>query len=89
MQRAAEDLINGSEQLGPKGVAEAEAARSVVTSFMHEMECILHEYLSYNWDRADEIYTANEEGVGLGFHRLLRSTQLTVSCSQMHTYDSL
>ena len=78
MQRAAEELINGSEELGPKGVEEAEAARSVVTSFMHEMECILHEYLSYNWDRADEIYAVNKEETGLGMTR--SSTFFAVSC---------
>jgi hypothetical protein len=37
--------------LGPKGSEEAEAVRSVVSALMHELECILHEYLSYNWDR--------------------------------------
>lgn len=28
-------------------------------SLMHEIECILHEYLSFNWDRLEEIYDAN------------------------------
>lgn len=31
----------------------------VVGSLMHEIECILHEYLSFNWDRVEEIYDAN------------------------------
>ncbi len=26
---------------------------------MHEIECILHEYLSFNWDRVEEILDAN------------------------------
>ena len=26
---------------------------------MHEIECILHEYLSFNWDRVEEIFDAN------------------------------
>ena len=26
---------------------------------MHEIECILHEYLSFNWDRVEDIYDAN------------------------------
>ena len=31
----------------------------VVASLMHEIECILHEYLSFNWDRVEDIYDAN------------------------------
>lgn len=31
----------------------------VVGFLMHEIECILHEYLSFNWDRLDDIYDAN------------------------------
>lgn len=31
----------------------------VVGFLMHEIECILHEYLSFNWDRVDDIYDAN------------------------------
>lgn len=26
---------------------------------MHELEAILHEYLSFNWDRMEEMSTAN------------------------------
>ena len=26
---------------------------------MHEIECILYEYLSFNWDRVEEIFDAN------------------------------
>ncbi len=46
------------------------AVQSVLTSFpcldvcvlgalMHELEAILHEYLSFNWDRMEEVNTAN------------------------------
>ena len=31
----------------------------VVGALMHEIECILHEYLSFNWDRVEDIYDAN------------------------------
>ena len=26
---------------------------------MHEIECILNEYLSFNWDRLDDVLAAN------------------------------
>ncbi len=26
---------------------------------MHEIECILHEYLSFNWDRVEDVFEAN------------------------------
>ena len=47
---------------------ELEAVRGVVAALMHELECILHEYLSFNWDRVDDIYDVNshllrEEGL--------------------------
>lgn len=35
------------------------AVLQVVGALMHEIECILHEYLSFNWDRVDEVYEAN------------------------------
>ena len=28
-------------------------------TLMHELEAILHEYLSFNWDRMEEVNTAN------------------------------
>ena len=28
-------------------------------ALMHELEAILHEYLSFNWDRMEEMNTAN------------------------------
>ena len=46
---------------GPKGAEESEAVRGVVAALMHELECILHEYLSFNWDRAEDIYDANKK----------------------------
>lgn len=40
---------------------------------MHEIECILHEYLSFNWDRVEDIYDANaiylsEDGLKCPWH---------------------
>ena len=35
------------------------ASLQVVGALMHEIECILHEYLSFNWDRVEDIYDAN------------------------------
>ena len=40
---------------------------------MHEIECILHEYLSFNWDRVEDIYDANsvylsENGLKCSWH---------------------
>jgi hypothetical protein len=49
--QAAENVMTEEGVLGPKGAEEAEAVRAVVAALMHELECILHEYLSYNWDR--------------------------------------
>lgn len=46
---------------GPKGAEESEAVRAVVSALMHELECILHEYLSFNWDKAEDIYDANKK----------------------------
>ena len=31
----------------------------VAGALMHELEAILHEYLSFNWDRMEEVNTAN------------------------------
>jgi len=31
----------------------------VLGALMHELEAILHEYLSFNWDRMEEVNTAN------------------------------
>lgn len=41
------------EKEGEEGVLQ------VVGALMHEIECILHEYLSFNWDRVDEVYEGN------------------------------
>lgn len=42
----------------------------LMMSLMHELEGLLHEYLSYNWDRVDSVLDANGEalrcGAGLG-----------------------
>ena len=36
------------------------AARpQIVGALMHEIECILNEYLSFNWDRLDDVLAAN------------------------------
>jgi len=57
ISKAAEKVMTHGGVLGPKGTEEVEAVRSVVAALMHELECILHEYLSYNWDRcADGLY---------------------------------
>lgn len=45
---------------GPSRAEELELVRGVVAALMHELECILHEYLSFNWDRVDDIYEANK-----------------------------
>ena len=37
-----------------------DALRGVVRSLMHEMECLLYEYLSHNWDRVEEVLEANK-----------------------------
>ena len=57
--KAAEQAVVEKEG-GPKQAQETEAVRGVVAALMHELECILHEYLSFNWDRVDEIYEANK-----------------------------
>ena len=56
--RAAEQALQ--QRLAPQGAEELEAVRGVVAALMHELECILHEYLSFNWDRVEEIYEANK-----------------------------
>jgi hypothetical protein len=35
------------------------AIAQVVGALMHEIECILHEYLSFNWDRVEDVFEAN------------------------------
>ena len=30
---------------------------------MWELECLLHEYLSFNWDRIDDLLQANEDAL--------------------------
>ena len=34
--------------------------KGMVGALMHELEVILHEYLSFNWDRLDDILAANK-----------------------------
>lgn len=82
LQQAAEALINDSEELGPKDFQEIEAVKAVVASFMHEMECILHEYLSFHWDRTDDIFDANRDASVGGL--FARASMLTVSLSSMN-----
>ena len=68
---------------GPKGAEEAEAVRAVVAALMHELECILHEYLSFNWDKAEDIYEANKKLVdSRDLPRLWQSTP------SLHVRDS-
>ena len=59
--QAAEKVVDQEASLGPKGAEESEAVRAVVAALMHELECILHEYLSFNWDRAEDIYDTNKK----------------------------
>ena len=40
-----------------------EAATVLLTSLMWELECLLHEYLSFNWDRIDDLLQANEDAL--------------------------
>jgi len=69
----------------------------VVGALMHEIECILHEYLSFNWDRVEDIYDANsvylaEDGLkcqwhsnhhlSVGTHSLTRLAPLVTSLRQ-------
>lgn len=35
----------------------------LMMSLMHELEGLLHEYLSYNWDRVDSVLEANREAL--------------------------
>ena len=35
----------------------------LLTSLMWELECLLHEYLCYNWDRIDDVLQANEDAL--------------------------
>ena len=60
LARAAERAVGQKAPLGPKSSEEMEAVRNVVAVLMHELECILHEYLSFNWDQVEEIYDANK-----------------------------
>ena len=57
---------------------------------MHEIECILHEYLSFNWDRVEDIYDANaiylsEDGLKCPWHS---KHHLSV-CPQTHHHRNL
>lgn len=45
-----------------------ESVRAVASGLMNELEAILHEYLSFNWDRVEEVLDSNRtvlNGVGL------------------------
>lgn len=51
----------------PHGVLQ-ESVRAVASGLMNELEAILHEYLSFNWDRVEEVLDSNRtvlNGVGL------------------------
>ena len=39
---------------------ELHTVKGMVGALMHELEVILHEYLSFNWDRLDDILAANK-----------------------------
>ena len=43
--------------------AAQEAATVLLTSLMWELECLLHEYLCFNWDRIDDVLQSNEEAL--------------------------
>ena len=43
-----------------------EAMVVLMMSLMHELEGLLHEYLSYNWDRIDSVLAANREALRCG-----------------------
>ena len=38
----------------------------LLTSLMWELECLLHEYLCFNWDRIDDVLQSNEEALRWG-----------------------
>ena len=46
-------------KLRPPALRPATRAAQVVGALMHEIECILNEYLSFNWDRLDGVLAAN------------------------------
>lgn len=55
-------------------------------ALMHELEAILHEYLSFNWDRMEEMSAANaplqrKEGLACPW-RPSRDIQHKVTCTQ-------
>ena len=39
------------------------AMTGLMTCLMRELECLLHEYLSYNWDRIDVVLDVNREAL--------------------------
>ncbi|KAK9905596.1 hypothetical protein WJX75_002717 [Coccomyxa subellipsoidea] len=62
LRDALAECQNSSENRHPSASAASKevcAVKEVVGFLMHEIECILHEYLSFNWDRVDDIYDAN------------------------------
>ena len=35
----------------------------LMTTLMRELECLLHEYLSFNWDRINDVLDVNQEAL--------------------------
>ena len=63
---------------------ELHTVKGMVGALMHELEVILHEYLSFNWDRLDDILAANKhllepEGPALPSPRPKDATETTQS----------
>ena len=83
--QAAEKVVDQEASFGPKGAEELEAIRAVVSALMHELECILHEYLSFNWDRAEDIYEANKKMLNSGDLPSLWKSGPNLSVGVWHT----
>ncbi|KAK9832479.1 hypothetical protein WJX81_000145 [Elliptochloris bilobata] len=49
----------GGAQASHVRLNELSAVREIVGALMHEIECILNEYLSFNWDRLDAVLAAS------------------------------
>eukprot|EP00891_Asterochloris_glomerata_P004865 jgi/Astpho2/4865/Aster-05800 len=48
------------ETVSQRPGTELHTVKGMVGALMHELEVILHEYLSFNWDRLDDILAANK-----------------------------
>ncbi|KAK9816034.1 hypothetical protein WJX74_000855 [Apatococcus lobatus] len=62
------DMNREAEQHLQQHAADLESVRAVASGLMNELEAILHEYLSFNWDRVEEVLDSNRtvlKGVGL------------------------